>query len=63
MRYIARIKDENRTANVFYVKHDGLSSYEVVYLEDKINKGTHYFNTQVEAVQSARLYTSDGVMP
>ena len=62
MKYIVRLKDDNRTANVFYVRQDGLSSFEVVYLENQINRGVHFFNTQYEAVQSALLYTSEGVM-
>ena len=62
MKYMVRLKDTNRTANVFYVRQGGLPSYEVVYSENKINRGVHFFNTQYEAVQSALLYTSEGVM-
>ena len=62
MKYIVRLKDDIRTANVFYVRQGGLPSYEVVYSENKINRGVHFFNTQYEAVQSALLYTSEGVM-
>jgi hypothetical protein len=62
MRYLVRLKDSNRTANVDYVRQDGLPYYEVVYSENKINRGVHFFNTQYEAVQSALLYTSEGVM-
>jgi hypothetical protein len=47
---------------VFFNRHTGLPLYEVQYLENKINKGIHYFNTQYEAVQSAMHYTSEGVM-
>jgi hypothetical protein len=62
MKYIVRLKDDNRTANVYYKRHDGLSTYEVEYIENKINRGVHFFNTQTEAVQSAMQYTSEGVM-
>ena len=62
MKYLVRLKDDIRTANVFYVRQGGLPSYEVVYSENKINRGVHFFNTQYEAVQSALLYTSEGVM-
>jgi hypothetical protein len=63
MKYIVRLKDDNRTANVFYNKRgDELPPYEVVYLENKINKGLKFFNTEYEAVQSAMHYTSEGVM-
>ena len=63
MKYMVRIREDNRTANVYYHKQqDGTSAYEVQYLENKINKGLHFFNTQYEAVQSAKLYASDGVM-
>jgi hypothetical protein len=60
MKYMVRLKEDNRTANVFY-NRKGLS-YEVEYQENKINKGINFFNTQYEAVQSALLYTSEGVM-
>lgn len=58
MKYIVRLKDDNRTANVYYNR----PLYEVEYIENKINRGVHFFNTQFEAVQSALQYTSEGVM-
>lgn len=58
MKYIVRLKDDNRTANVYYHHH----LYEVEYIENKINRGVHFFNTQFEAVQSALQYTLEGVM-
>jgi 5,10-methylenetetrahydrofolate reductase len=62
MNFIVRLREENRTANVVFNPNGSLPSYEVEYLEDKINRGVHFFNTQFEAVQSALQYTSEGVM-
>ena len=60
MKYLVKITEDTRTANVFY---DPKSyEYEVEYLENEINRGLHFFNTQYEAVQSAMFYTSEGVM-
>lgn len=63
MKYMVRIREDDRTANVYYHKQqDGTSAYGVEYLENEINRGLHFFNTQYEAVQSAIFYTSEGVM-
>ena len=60
MKYLVKITEDTRTANVFYDPQS--YEYEVEYLENEINRGLHFFNTQYEAVQSAMFYTSEGVM-